>query len=139
MVRNEATGAVTGSVRGLMRLEGVGVAAVATLLYAQSHAGWGQFAALFLLPDLSLLAYLVGPRAGALAYNAVHSEVGPLALAALALGGLVPTAALPLAFIWAAHVGFDRALGYGLKYARGFGHTHLGLIGMVQKLVPQRA
>ena len=31
-----------------------------------------------------------------------------------------------LALIWAAHIGFDRALGYGLKYAAGFGVTHLG-------------
>lgn len=31
--------------------------------------------------------------------------------------------------IWSAHIGFDRALGYGLKYASGFGATHLGRIG----------
>ena len=34
-----------------------------------------------------------------------------------------------IAAIWVAHVGFDRALGYGLKYADGFGFTHLGLKG----------
>ena len=34
-----------------------------------------------------------------------------------------------LALIWAAHIGFDRALGYGLKYPSGFGDTHLGRIG----------
>ena len=28
-----------------------------------------------------------------------------------------------------AHAAFDRSLGYGLKYALGFRHTHLGLIG----------
>ena len=31
--------------------------------------------------------------------------------------------------IWLAHIGFDRALGYGLKYSAGFGFTHLGRIG----------
>jgi hypothetical protein len=36
---------------------------------------------------------------------------------------------LSLAIIWLAHIGFDRALGYGLKYAAGFGFTHLGRIG----------
>jgi hypothetical protein len=36
---------------------------------------------------------------------------------------------LSLALIWLAHIGFDRALGYGLKYAAGFGFTHLGRIG----------
>jgi hypothetical protein len=34
-----------------------------------------------------------------------------------------------IALIWLAHVGVDRALGYGLKYASAFGDTHLGRIG----------
>jgi hypothetical protein len=36
---------------------------------------------------------------------------------------------LSIAMIWLAHIGFDRALGYGLKYSAGFGFTHLGRIG----------
>jgi hypothetical protein len=36
---------------------------------------------------------------------------------------------LSIAMIWLAHIGFDRALGYGLKYTSGFGFTHLGRIG----------
>ena len=28
-----------------------------------------------------------------------------------------------------AHIGIDRALGYGLKLPSGFKHTHLGVIG----------
>jgi hypothetical protein len=36
---------------------------------------------------------------------------------------------LSIAMIWLAHIGFDRALGYGLKYASGFSSTHLGRIG----------
>ena len=36
---------------------------------------------------------------------------------------------LSIAMIWLAHIGFDRALGYGLKYVSGFGFTHLGRIG----------
>lgn len=31
--------------------------------------------------------------------------------------------------IWIAHIGFDRTLGYGLKYDSGFKFTHLGRIG----------
>jgi hypothetical protein len=34
-----------------------------------------------------------------------------------------------LAVIWLAHIGFDRLMGYGLKYATAFGHTHLGMLG----------
>ena len=78
---------------------------------------------LFLAPDLSFLAYLAGPRIGAAGYNLAHSYVGPIVIAALALlTGRPPVAAL----IWAAHVGFDRALGYGLKYPTDFADTHLG-------------
>jgi hypothetical protein len=33
---------------------------------------------------------------------------------------------LPIALIWTAHISFDRALGYGLKYFSAFGDTHLG-------------
>ena len=36
---------------------------------------------------------------------------------------------LSIAMIWMAHIGIDRALGYGLKYTSGFGFTHLGRIG----------
>jgi Domain of unknown function (DUF4260) len=30
-----------------------------------------------------------------------------------------------IALIWFGHIGFDRALGYGLKYAAGFKNSHL--------------
>jgi hypothetical protein len=36
---------------------------------------------------------------------------------------------LSIAMIWLAHIGIDRALGYGLKYQAGFAFTHLGRIG----------
>jgi Domain of unknown function (DUF4260) len=36
---------------------------------------------------------------------------------------------LATALIWLAHIGFDRALGYGLKYEVGFSFTHLGRVG----------
>ena len=32
-----------------------------------------------------------------------------------------------IALIWLAHIGFDRAAGFGLKYTGAFGDTHLGL------------
>jgi Domain of unknown function (DUF4260) len=123
---------VDGGVKAGLRLEGLVLAAAALVLYGRSGAGWGQYFALWLIPDLSLAAYLVGPRAGALAYNALHSEVGPLLLGLAAVVGLLP-GALPIALIWASHVGIDRGLGYGLKYGLGFGHTHLGAVGMVRR------
>ncbi|MCC6522325.1 MAG: DUF4260 domain-containing protein [Polyangiaceae bacterium] len=119
-------GAVSGWPRALLRAEGALALVAALVAYRYLGASWGVFAALFLVPDLSLLGYLAGPRAGALTYNAAHSYLGP---ASLALAGLAVPQLLPFAMIWVAHVGFDRALGYGLKYARAFGATHLGTVG----------
>ena len=125
--REQSLGAA-GGVRGLLRLEGTVVLGVALAAYAQFGAGWCVFALWLLAPDLSLLGYLAGPRVGAALYNAAHSYIGPVAL--LTLGVL---AAMPWAvaggLIWCAHIGMDRALGYGLKYGSGFGLTHLGRIG----------
>ena len=121
-------GSAAGSVRSVLRLEGLAVLAFALAAYAQWGAGWGWFALLFLLPDLSFAAYLAGPRVGAAAYNAAHSYTGALALLALGVLAALPSA-LAVALVWCAHIGFDRALGYGLKYAAGFGQTHLGRAG----------
>ena len=79
---------------------------------------------LALAPDLSMLGYVAGPRVGALSYDLVHTYVGPLALGVV--GVLVGAdLAMQLALIWAAHLGADRLLGYGLKYPSGFKDTHL--------------
>ena len=121
-----ANGQVFGGIRSILRLEGLMLLAVSVALYARLQGEWLVFAELFLVPDLSFAAYLFGPRAGAFAYNAMHSTIGPLAL--LSAGVFAPMAA-PVALVWLAHVGFDRALGYGLKYPAAFAHTHLGRIG----------
>lgn len=126
---------VTGNVRGLLRIEALGLFALSIALYVHAGASLLQFAILFLVPDLSLLGYLLGKEIGAVVYNSAHSTVGPIVLGALSVFGLIPAAALPIALIWAAHVGFDRTLGYGLKYQAGFRHTHLGLIGKAAKAV----
>jgi hypothetical protein len=123
-----AIGAANGPVRTLLRLEALALFLAAIALYVNSGAGWRLFAILILVPDLSMAFYLGGPRIGAAAYNAAHSTLGPIALAAASF--FIPQPLLfPIALIWAAHVGFDRALGYGLKYPSRFGDTHLGRIG----------
>ena len=52
----------------------------------------------------------------------------PMSLMVLGFGMASPLT-LSIAMIWLAHIGIDRALGYGLKYSAGFGFTHLGRIG----------
>jgi hypothetical protein len=86
---------------------------------------WWLFVALALAPDIAMVAYLAGPRRGSLAYNATHTTLGPISLGAV--GFWTGTSLLVLlTLVWAAHIGVDRALGYGLKYPTGFTHTHLG-------------
>ena len=109
----------------MLRLEG-GLALVLGLWAFQALGGnWWLFAALFLAPDLFMLGYLRDARTGAAIYNAGHTYLAPavLALIAVVLGG---NALLPIAVIWAAHIGLDRMLGFGLKSPAGFKSTHLG-------------
>jgi len=119
---------VTGGVRVLLRLEGLAAFVVAAALYWQTGYGWGVFALAFLAPDIAFLGYLAGDRVGAIAYNCTHSYLGAVAML---LGSVYFTSPELFAagLIWCAHIGADRALGYGLKYGSGFGHTHLGRIG----------
>ena len=127
MLKTETTG-VAGGVRTILRLEGFMLLLAAIVMYGKSGFGWGTFALFFLAPDLSFLGYLAGNRFGAIAYNTAHSTIG--ALGAFSAGMLLASSELEVAgLIWCAHIGFDRALGYGLKYAAGFGYTHLGRIG----------
>ena len=132
--RRMTTGAVQGSVRLWLRLEGLVVLVLALYLYARGGHSWPVFAMLFFLPDISFAGYFGGPRVGAAVYNVAHSYVGPLLLAV----ALLTTGATILwALIWAAHVGFDRALCYGLKYPAAFAETHLGRIGRRNRPKPQ--
>jgi hypothetical protein len=122
------TGSVTGAPRALLRLEGLFVLIAACAAYARLGGNWWLFAALFLVPDLSMLGYLAGRKAGAALYNLGHGYALPFAAIGWGVFGR-DTLALDVGLIWAAHIGFDRFLGYGLKYGEGFGATHLGLKG----------
>jgi hypothetical protein len=124
----ELAGSVTGGLRTLLRLEGLALFIGMTLLYAVWDGSWWVYAILFLAPDISFAGYLAGPRAGAIIYNAAHSYMAPMALMTTGFATSSPLV-LSIAMIWLAHIGIDRALGYGLKYFAGFGFTHLGRIG----------
>ena len=96
------------------------------------HAQWWFYLLLVLGPDISMLGYLAGNKAGAFAYNLFHHKaVGVLVL----IGGisfsihyLVLTGIVLLG-----HSSMDRFFGYGLKSIEGFKYTHLGIIGKQQQ------
>ncbi|HZA60301.1 MAG TPA: DUF4260 domain-containing protein [Actinomycetota bacterium] len=126
--RRPSDGSVTGLPRILLRSEGAALLAMALTLYWQFGTSWLLFVVLLLAPDVGMLGFLRGSRAGAALYNAFHTYVPP---AILAVAGVLLESELvwSLSLIWFAHIGMDRLLGYGLKYPTGFQDTHLGRIG----------
>jgi hypothetical protein len=112
----------------VLRAESVAIFAGGVLLFLQLNGNALWLLPLLLAPDVSMAGYLGGPRLGSVTYNLVHNLVTALGL--LAVGWFVPIAPLALAgAVLIAHVGMDRALGYGLKLPTDFKDTHLGRIG----------
>ncbi len=112
----------------ILRAEALAIFVAGVLAYLQlnGHPLW--LLPLLLLPDVSMVGYLGGPRLGAITYNLGHNLV--LGLALVGIGWLAALAPLALAgAIAIAHVGMDRSLGYGLKLPTDFKDTHLGRIG----------
>ena len=110
--------------RLLLGLEGAAVAAGATVLYFDGGHPWWLYLALALAPDLSMVGFVAGARAGAATYDAAHTYALPVALAVIGVLAGADTA-VAVALVWLVHIGVDRAVGYGLKYPTGFKDTHL--------------
>ncbi|ODT83477.1 MAG: hypothetical protein ABS76_03705 [Pelagibacterium sp. SCN 64-44] len=128
MTKDDSSGAAKGGVRTMLRLEGMAVFLAATALYFGLEGAWWLYIVLLFAPDLSFAGYAAGNRMGAALYNAAHSIIAPVLIGAAGIL-LENDLAQQLALIHFAHIGLDRSLGYGLKYAAGFKHTHLGRLG----------
>jgi len=116
------------STRTWLRLEGAAALVAGVAIYLAQGGFWLLLLPLLLVPDLSMVGYLRGPRLGAFLYNVVHNWALGLAV----LGAAVALDSDVLLFagaILVAHVGMDRAAGYGLKLPTSFQDTHLGRIG----------
>lgn len=110
------------------RGENAAVAAFVAVAFVDLEFAWWWLLALFLLFDVSMIGYSRNPGLGAWTYNAVHSYIGPAAIAVFAMVAEARWGAF-LALIWAFHIAVDRLLGYGLKFRDRFTHTHLGDVG----------
>ncbi|MGJ3241214.1 MAG: DUF4260 domain-containing protein [Anaerolineae bacterium] len=108
----------------LLHLEGLAMLAVAVLLYAHTGGNGWLFLALLLVPDLSMVGYALNTTTGARVYNAAHTLSVPLLLGGVALM-IGSSPGMQLALIWIAHIGMDRAIGYGLKYNTHFKATFM--------------
>ena len=127
-MNNRPAGGGDGIVTFLLRAEGAATLGAAVLVWGAAGGNWLLFPLLLLVPDLSVIGYLRGPRVGAIAYNLVHNFVVPLMLALAGWWYQIPWLFLAGSLLLA-HVGLDRMLGYGLKYPTAFTDTHLGRIG----------
>jgi hypothetical protein len=118
-------GSVIGWPKLVLRLEGAVLFAASIAAFAAQGQVWWLYPALLFVPDIFMLGYLRNTKLGATFYNLGHSY--PLAALVVVLG-LATSSSLAIAIgaIWFGHIGWDRALGYGLKYATSFKHTHLG-------------
>lgn len=99
-------------------------------VYLYLHLGYSLILFILFLfsVDIVMLGYLINRSLGAHLYNLGHAFIFPPLLIGL---GIATRSNVYIAagLIWAAHIGWDRAFGYGLKFLSGFQDTHLGHIG----------
>jgi hypothetical protein len=126
----------------LLRTEGAFLFALSLIFYQSLGARWWVFIAAFLWPDLFMVGYLISVRLGSQLYNLVHTYILPFALVAVSYYKQ-SKALMSFALIWLAHIGLDRALGFGLKYPTFFKDTHLQRVNQIAATVtrpsPDRA
>src|SRR4051794_7481524 len=127
-IPDSSVGMVVGTPRRWLRVEGAVLVAGSLLAYSRTGQSWWLVPLTLLVPDLTMLGYLGGARLGSRLYNLAHST--PLPAALVAVGWWQDeTLLVALGLVGLAHIGLDRVLGYGLKYADHFQHTHLGRVG----------
>ena len=112
----------------LLRLEELALFILGIFMFGLLGYKWWLFPVLILVPDIGMVGFIWGNRAGALFYNVFHHK--GLAILLYFLGIYLAMPAVQLAgVILFAHAAMDRIFGYGLKYDKGFKYTHLGVIG----------
>ena len=108
------------------RIENAFVLLACLYIYHQLGFQWALFAALFFIPDLSILFYVfANRRIGGMAYNLAHCYVGPFVVSLWGWQSGDPLIQ-SIGLIWLAHAAFDRAIGWGLKYPDSFCNTDMG-------------
>lgn len=110
------------------KVEGFSILVFAVYTFSQFGLNWWWFIGLLFLIDLFMIGYAFDKKIGALVYNIGHSLTVPVLLW-LASWQLESSVFMTLSLVWFAHIGMDRAFGYGLKLYKGFNYTHLGEVG----------
>ena len=112
----------------LLKIEEFALLLLGIWAFQLTELSWWWFLGLFLLPDIGMIGYLVGEKIGAWTYNLFHHRT--IATVLFFAGYFFKNQALEVSgIILFSHIAFDRIMGYGLKYEKGFNFTHLGEIG----------
>lgn len=116
----------------LIQVEELCMLALAVAALMCLNGAWWMYLLLVLGPDISMLGYLGGNKAGAFFYNLFHHK--GVAIGLVALGWYLKDNPTMIAgIILFGHSSMDRMFGYGLKTNQGFKFTHLGTIGNKNK------
>lgn len=111
-----------------LKLEEIAMLLLGIWAFSLQNHSWWWFIGLFFVPDIGMLGYMFNNNWGAFFYNIFHHK--GLAIVIGLLGYYLKLQELEIAgIILFAHSSFDRLLGYGLKFKKGFKFTHLGEIG----------
>ena len=112
----------------LMQLEEAAMLMISIYGLYLLKVDWWIYILLIIGPDISMLGYIGGNKAGAVIYNIFHHKA--LAIFIFLLGLINYNFVLQVAgCILFGHSSMDRMFGYGLKHFSGFKQTHLGQIG----------
>jgi hypothetical protein len=112
----------------LLKLEEILMFGLGIYLFSLLPYPWWWFLVLILTPDIGMFGYLINNKVGAFMYNLFHHKGIAVAIYLTGVYLSLPMVKL-VGVILFAHSSFDRVVGYGLKYDKGFKYTHLGKIG----------
>lgn len=114
--------------KNILKVEELAMLVLSIYLFSLLDFNWWWYLVFFFAPDVSFFAYIINPKVGAFCYNLFHHK--GMAILIYLMGLYLGNQALQfIGLVLFGHASFDRILGYGLKYADSFNHTHLGKIG----------
>lgn len=112
----------------VLKLEEILMFVLGIYLFNQLDYAWWWFLVLILAPDIGMIGYLFNNKIGALTYNLFHHKGLAILVYLAGVYFSIPLCQL-IGIILFSHSALDRAMGYGLKFDKGFKFTHLGEIG----------
>lgn len=111
--------------KNLIKLEELAEFIFGIFLFSNLNYAWWWFPALILVPDISMIGYLINTKIGAFLYNLVHHKALGILILGIGFGYSNESIQL-IGIVFFAHSAMDRFFGYGLKFNDSFKNTHLG-------------